>query len=57
MVVGGVVGGGVVGGGPPAQEAPFTVQLTGVPVPLTRKPNEVEAPAARVPFQDTLAKV
>lgn len=42
---------------PPAQEVPFTVQLVGVPVPATVKPKVVLAPAARVPFQDTLPKL
>jgi hypothetical protein len=47
-----------VGGGPaPSQDAPLTRQLAGVPLPLTMKPKEVAAPAARAPFHPALVKV
>jgi hypothetical protein len=40
---------GLVGGvPPPAHDAPLMVQFTGVPDPLTMKPNTVDPPAGTV---------
>jgi hypothetical protein len=47
----------VVGVVPPPQGWPLSVQLNGAPDPLPRKPKEVLAPGASVPFHERLVNV